>query len=152
MSLSQDVKAIKKRILGIEPPEHFGNKDIVRSFFGAFLFGLTFVFKGLIFKVSEKLTEYHLMLIIITTITILTAEIYFIGYSRVENKRARKFGQFWIKRIVTFYVIAAITTLLLVNIYGLNAGLTDFEELQLIIAISLPCAVGAGLADLLKQY
>ncbi|MEM3127357.1 MAG: DUF2391 family protein [Candidatus Woesearchaeota archaeon] len=152
MKTDQDIKAIKKRILGEEAPEHFGRKDIVRSFFGAMLFGLTFVFKGLLFQISKNLQEFHIFLIILTTIIVLTLEIYFIGYSRVENKKQRPFGQFWFKRIAVFYAVAIFTTLGLIYIYGLADSLTTFEEVQLVIALSLPCAVGASLADLLKQY
>ncbi len=152
MSIQRDVSAIKKRILGEEPPEHFGEKDIIRAFFGALLFGFSFAFNSLLVQVSQHLTKLHLFFIVLTTLIILTAEIYFIGYSRVENKKARRFGQFWLKRIISFYMVAIVTTFALIYLYGLVANLNSFEELQLVIAISLPCAVGASLADLLRQY
>ena len=87
---------------------------------------------------------------------ILTAEIYFIGYNRVTKKTQRKFGQFWLKRIISFYSVALITSTLLIYLFGLNLlpdvanNLNDI--LKLVVLISMPCAIGAAITDLLKKY
>ena len=148
----KDLEKIKKEIRKV--PEHFSRQGIMKAFFGALIVGLTFVLKGLLLDVSQRLTSLHLAFIIITTFSILTAEIYFIGYMRVKKteKEERKFGQFWLKRIAAFYSIALIVSVGLVYLYGINLFLSGGDTARVIIALSLPCAVGASLADLLKKY
>src|SRR3989338_10522871 len=92
--LIKDIDLIKKHLFKELPPEHFSSKDIVRSFFGAAFIGSTFIFTRTLIEVSTILDSTRIMLIIISTIGILTAEIYYIGYQRVENKKIRPFAQF----------------------------------------------------------
>lgn len=149
--LVRDVGLIKAHLLPHAPPK-FSGKDLVKSFFGSLLVGLTFTFKGLLFEISFSLQTRHLVYIILATIIILTAEIYFIAYSKVKKKNSRHFGQFWIKRLLTFYAVAIITTFLLIAIYGMVPLLDPVLIGKLVVAISFPCAIGASLGDLLEQY
>ena len=95
----------------------------------------------------------HIFIIIMFTLLLLSAEIYFIGYARVDNKQNRGFGQFWIKRLVAFSVIAIIVALMLVYIFGLIYLVQSSRMLwNVIILMSAPCAIGASFADLVKKY
>jgi uncharacterized membrane protein len=150
--LQKDVEILKRHLIEKVPP-HFGARHIFTAFFGAILVGLTFTLKGLLFNVSNALTIKELSLIIFATVVVLTAEITFIGYNRVKKKEERKFFQFWIKRLLTYYGIALIVSVGLVYIYGLyNLALGPHHVLKIVIAVSMPCAIGAAAADLLNRY
>ena len=153
--VKKGVDELKARLL-VREPEDFSMRDFVSAFFGALLLGLTFAVKGLLIKVSSALDNTNLMLIIVSTLILLTAEIYFIGYSRVRKKSQRKFGQFWLKRLVVFYFVAVVTSVFLVYLFGLNTlpeiTANGMGVLKLVILISLPCAIGAAIADLLNKY
>lgn len=134
-------------------PSHFRARDIVNAFFASLIVGLVFIFKGSLFDVAIRLTNTHLITIVVVTLGILTAEIYFIGYSRVKRKRERRFCQFWLKRLVTLYVIAIIVSLFLVYLFNINNLVhTSYDVLRIVVAVSMPCAVGAAVPSLLKQY
>jgi len=153
--IKKGVDELKERFQ-IGEPAHFSKKDIVDAFFGALFLGVTFSVKGLLVDISLALKEINMIMIPIFTLLILTAEIYYIGYSRVKRKSERKFGQFWLKRIVSFYVIAVFTAFLLIYLFGLN-NLPEIANnsgkiIKLVILISLPCSIGAAITDLLKRY
>jgi uncharacterized membrane protein len=152
--IKKGVDELKERLL-IAEPEHFGKEDIIYAFFGALLLGLTFAVKGLLIKVSQALSNTNIVLIIASTLLILTAEIYFIGYNRVTKKTERKFGQFLLKRILVFLVVAVITSFFMVYIFGLNRLPeinNEFSNIcRLVVLISMPCAIGAAISDLLKE-
>jgi uncharacterized membrane protein len=136
-------------------PSHFRKRDIINSFFASFLFGLIFLFKGSLLEISLNLKNAHLAVIVIVTIVILSLEIYFVGYTRIgpKEREQRKFGQFWAKRFFTLYLIALLVPLILVYLYDLNTIVAGgFDILRIVIAVSMPCAVGAAIPSLLKQY
>ncbi|MBR9691365.1 DUF2391 family protein [Candidatus Woesearchaeota archaeon] len=153
--VKKGVDELRERLL-IKEPADFSMRDLISAFFGALLLGITFAVKGLLIEVSSALDNTHLALIVGSTLLILTAEIYFIGYSRVGKKSKRKFGQFWLKRLVVFYFVAVITSVFLVYLFGLNklseVGVNNLGVLKLVVLISLPCAIGAAIADLLNKY
>lgn len=153
--IKKGVDEIKKRLL-IAEPAHFSRRDMIDSFFGALFLGLTFSMKGLLIKVSQSLTALNITLITISTLLILTGEIYFIGYKTVTKKIERKFGQFWFKRIAAFYSTSLITSIFLVYVFALNRlpeiGNQFLSVFKLVILISMPCAIGAAITDLLKKY
>ena len=151
--IKKGVDELRTRLL-IQEPEDFSARDFVRAFFGALFLGVTFAVKGLLIQVSSALDQTHLILIVISTLLLLTAEIYFIGYRRVTKKSERKFGQFWLKRICTFYFVAVATSVFLVFLFGLDKlpEVSNGDVLNLVVLISLPCAIGAAIADLLRQY
>lgn len=150
----QDEIHIIKRLLFRElPPEHFSAKDVVRSFFGAFFIGSTFIFTRTLVEISPLLDSYRIMFIVLSTIGILTAEIYFIGYQRVEDKSTRPFVQFWLKRLVTFYAVGILVSACLAFIYNITSLVGPAENIvKLIVAASMPCSIGASITDLLKKY
>ncbi len=153
MSLQTDVNEIKKILLREAPPELFSFKDVARSFFGALFLGFAMLSKLLV-ELAPNLKNNHVLLIIIFTIIILTMEIYFIGYARLTpaEKKTRYFGEFWTKRFVTFYVVAILVSVLLVWIYNINSLLPAADNFKLIVSLSMPCAIGAATADLLRKY
>jgi len=150
-SVQKEVSEIKRILLKAYPPEHFSAKEVIVAFLGSLILGLTFIFKGLLFEVSLSLQAVHLFAIILATIVILTLQIYFIGYARVENKAERPFGQFWAKRFFTFYGISLLVSFLLVYLYGLDILVGSFlSALKVVVAVSFPCAVGTAISDLVK--
>jgi len=149
-SISKELDQIRCAVVEKEP-EHFSKEDIVRGFFGALFFGFSFAFSKLVVDVGNVLTWAHVWIILLSTFVILTLEIYFIGYERVPNKKERLFGQFWLKRIITFYLIAYVVSFFLVYVFGIYL-LAGANVLKIIIAISMPCSIGAAMADLLKKY
>ncbi|MEM4282133.1 MAG: DUF2391 family protein [Candidatus Woesearchaeota archaeon] len=148
--IASDVRLIREEMVE-KVPSHFSPRHITSAFFGALFIGMMFVIKGLLLQVASILTSRHLWIIAAATFIILTGEIYFVGYSRVKDKSKRPFGQFWFKRIVSYSIIAVLVSYFLVYIYGINI-LAGANTYKVIVALLLPCAVGASLADLLKQY
>ena len=153
--VEREVHLLKEELVE-KIPSHFNAKHIASAFIGSLLMGLTFVLsKQLIFEIAPAFQPIHIISIILVTTIILTAEIYFIGYARVKDKekRVRRFGQFWIKRFVSYYGIALLTSIGLFYLYGYNQFLVHTSDVaKTVVAVSLPAAVGASLADLLKQY
>ncbi len=150
--IANDISTIRRKLVE-KTPEHFDMRHVVTAFFGALFFGFTFVLKGLLFQVGLSLTNMELMLLTLATWGILTAEIYFVGYTRVPDPHKRPFGQFWAKRFFTYYIIALFTSFLLLTLYGSQkfaAG--PYDIFSLVIAISFPTATGAAAADLLGKY
>lgn len=159
--LTKDVKHIERQIDDLyekiyeKRPGHWHYRDIINAFVGSLVLGLTFVFKGALIQVSLTLTNSHLFLIVLTTSLLLTFQIYFVGYSRVgtTERRKRRFGQFWAKRFFTLYLIAIIVSFALVYLFNMNAlAGTIYNVLKIVIAVSMPCAIGAAVPSLLKQY
>jgi uncharacterized membrane protein len=150
--IEKDLKEVKEMIAEEIPPEHFGAKDVIYSFLGALVIGLTFMFKGLLIQAGINLRWENVILIVLTTLLILTFEIYFIGYSRVKHKERRPFLQFWAKRLISIYVISIAVSFMLAYLFGINymAGNTEVL-LKIIFAVSMPCAIGAAFTDLLKR-
>lgn len=140
-------KLIEKR------PSHFSVRDIINAFFGSLIIGVAFVLKGAVVRTSQNFINTNIIALIIGTLLILTAQIYFIGWTRVIRKKQRGFLQFWLKRLITLYLIAIITSSLLIFMYGLNNMAVSSQHLfNILIAISLPCAVGAAVPSLMKHY
>ena len=151
--VSKQIAEIQSRLTGKTPPEHFSLKHVASAFLGSLLVGIPFMFRSSLFDVSLALTNERLYLIMLVTIVLLTAEVYFIGYSKIRDKTKRHFAQFWLKRVVTYYGISMIVSFFLVYIYGLNYFAGTFENIfKVVVAVSLPCALGASLADLLGKY
>lgn len=151
-NIDKQVFELKEKLLE-KRPEHFGKRDIVNAFFGALLVGITFVFKGNLIDIGIRMSLYHVIAIVIGTIFILTAQIYFIGYSRVINKKERPFGQFWVKRLSTLYGISIIVSLYLIYIFGIDQLLGNIPNLiKIAVIITMPSAIGAAIPSLIKQY
>jgi len=149
--IASDVRLIKEEIVE-KVPSHFSAKHLASAFIGALVIGFSFTLsKGLLIEIAKALTLWRIVAIVAFTVVIVTSEIYFIGYSKVKNKEFRPFGQFWLKRFIAYYAIAYLVAFFLVYIYGLDI-VAGIETTKVVLLITMPCAVGASLADLLKQY
>jgi len=135
-------------------PERFSAKDIVRAFFGALLIGVTFIFSSRLFDVAKQIQPDHFIAVVVSTIIILIAEIYFIGWSRIkkEREKGRNVFEFTLKRLAVFYVVALLVASFYSYILGYNKVLSETEFIKLIFLTAMPCAIGAAIADLLKKY
>ncbi len=152
--IERDIEFLREKLLE-KHPSHFSNRDIINTFFGSLIIGLTFIMKGAVVATAKQLSRQHLLLIVISTIAILTCEIYWIGYSRVSRRERKKRGffQFWAKRITALYGIALIVSVYLVYIFGVNQFfITQQGVFNIVILMSMPCAVGAAIPHLLKKY
>lgn len=146
-----EIKEIKEILTDAYPPEHFSAKDMMTALLAAIIVGSSFFFNTLLVSTSIQLTFKQVVGIILVTSLVLTAEIYFVGYERVHNKSRRRFGQFWAKRFFAFYGISLAVAFSLAYLYGFTAALgSNAEILRVIIAVSFPCTVAIGLADLVK--
>lgn len=160
MGTKEEIDRIEKQISSLydklyeKRPSHFHKRDIVNAFFASFVLGLVFLFKGSLVEISLNLTNNNLFAIVFVTIVILSFEIYYVGYTRVSpsEKKNRKFGQFWLKRILTLYSISIIVPLVIVYLFGINSLVSNGGIFRIIIAVSMPCAIGAAVPSLLKQY
>ena len=150
--ISEDAKVLRERLVE-KIPSHFGMKHLVTAFFGALFFGFSFMLNSLLFQIGLSLDNYNLLMITFCTWVILTAEIYFVGYTRVPDPDKRHFGQFWIKRLVAYYCIAIFTSFLLLSVYGITELVAvPYNVLKLVVAVGFPAAVGAAVSDLLGKY
>ncbi|MGV8141708.1 MAG: DUF2391 family protein [Candidatus Woesearchaeota archaeon] len=150
--IKDNVDRIKDKLID-HTPEHFSRQDLVRASIGAIFLGFSVLFSSNLVTLAIRIPDSYLLTIILSTILILTIEIYVIGYSRVKDKQTRKFGQFWLKRILVFYATALVIATMLALIFGLQFVVPSDEYfLGLVIILSAPCAIGASLGDLLKKY
>jgi len=155
----KDINRIENQISNLteklleKRPSQFSKRDIVNAFFASLIVGLTFVLKGALISTAAGLDTEHIIFILVSTVLILTAEIYFVGYSRVRTKARRRLGQFWLKRFSTIFVISIITATYLIYVFGLDAILgSNNNILKAVIMLTMPCAVGAAIPGLLKQF
>lgn len=148
-----DVESIKEKVVD-RRPSYFSNRDIVNAFFGSLIIGITFILKGLFISTADALSFYHVIAIIVSTLLILTIEIYFIGYTRVKDKDKRPFYEFLAKRIFTLYLIACLTSLYLLYLFGANNHISTgmYGMFKMVMLLSMPCAIGAAVPSLLRQY
>jgi len=151
-TLRQDIHLMKEKILE-KRPSHFNFRDVMNAFFGALLVGLTFVFKGSLLTITFNLAWVNIVLIVIFTLVILFIQIYYIGYSRVKDKKHRPLGQFVAKRLVTLYSISIIVSFFLVSLFGIyNTAQSMENAYKLVITVAMPCAIGAAVPTFLKQF
>lgn len=152
LEIKEMLASVKAKVLDKEP-SYFSRRDIVNTFFGSLLIGLTFILKGSVNRVASGLDIIHLELIILSTFLILIAEIYFVGYSRVKEKDKRHFGEFLTKRLTTLYAIAILTSFFLIYIFNMDKEIGSFMEvMKMVVLLSMPCSVGAAIPSILKKY
>jgi uncharacterized membrane protein len=155
----QDLERIDKKISTIKlklvdhAPAPYSLKDVVRAFFGSLLVGLTFLHKGALIQGAQHLSIIHLVAIAGLSVIVVSAETYYLGYRKVIDKRERPPGQFIFKRVLTFASVAFLVSVGLVFLFALNEQLTSVYELwSIIIALCMPCMLGACLGDMVKKY
>ncbi len=150
--IQKDVSDLRKKILE-RVPNRFSERDVINAFLGAMFIGSTLILRDDIIEIAARLNLSQLTLIVLSTILILTAEIYFIGYKRVPNKKLRPFGQFWTKRFLSLYTITILVSIFLVYIFGINTIVNSGEHVfKIVILVSMPCSVGAAIPNLLTKY
>ena len=144
-----------KRELIDRTPTRFSYKDIARAFFGSLLVAAGFVLKGAMLRTSVRLELGHIISIIVVSLIILTVEIYYFGYRKVKDKRQRKPFQFIAKRLPTCYLVSAVVSTGLVFMYGINNDAlitSNLDVFKVIVTVSFPASLGAGMSDVLKKY
>ncbi len=142
---------LKEKIVD-KTPSHFSMRVVFNAFFGSLLFGLTFILKGGLITTALKLNNIHIFLIIISSVAIILGEIYFLGYSRIKDKRERRPGQFIIKRFFTLFIVSIGVAFFLVYIFGINTQVDKFDDvIRIVIMTMMPCAVGSGFSNLFKE-
>lgn len=147
-----DVERLRLALIDRLPPK-FTVRDVITAFLASIIIVLTFLFKGSMITISQNLTEKDLLLILVSTGLLLTAQIYFIGYTRVVDKKARPFYEFWAKRFFTLYLISILVCIFFSYLYGLHRLIpTTQGYIKFIVALTLPGAVGAAIPSLLKKY
>ena len=154
----QEIKKIEDRIELLtqkiidKRPTKFKMRDLMHDFFASLLVGLTIIFKGHLYKLAETMTIYHVVLVFISTIIILTAAIYFGSYININNKKEWPFFTFWIKRLTGFYAVALIVAFFLIFIFGFNVLLIEPSGLiKVAISLAMPCSIGAAIPTLIKE-
>ncbi len=152
LQLEKEIKNLEEKLIE-KRPEHFSIKFILEAFFGALLVGLTFIFKGALLKTVSILPLTNLILVILFTFVILIAQIVYVWFTRVPNKKRRRLGQFLTKRLLTLYIISLISSLVLVYLFGLNLQLPSlYEDLKLVFILTMPCSIGAAIPNLIRSY
>jgi len=150
--LRKEVRLLREKLV-TKTPDHFSKRSLLSIFSGALFFGLTFMFKGLLVDIAITMPIANVVLVVASTIMILIGQIYFIGYEKVKDKNGRPWGQFILKRLAASYFIALIVSFYLSFIFGimLVAG-SSLAFLKLVLVLSMPCAVGGAIGDLLHKY
>ena len=151
--IEEDVELLKEQLLE-RKPDRFSAKDIVRAFFGALFIGVTFVFSGRLFEVVERMDFTQMIFVVVATILILIAEIYFIGWSRIKKTKepGRNVFEFTFKRMVVAYAVSIVVALFYLYVLGYEKILPSSEILKLVFLIAMPCSIGAAVSDLLRKY
>jgi len=150
-NIERSVKRIKDKVVD-KTPSHFSMKVIFNALFGSLLFGLTFILKGALIDTALKLEKIHIILILISSMAIIAGEIYFLGYSKIKDRRERRPGQFVIKRFLTLLIVSLSVAFFLVYIFGIDRQLGNFYNIiRVVIMTMMPCAVGAGFSSLFKE-
>ena len=149
--IQKDIAAIKAAVVE-RRIERLSMRDVVLSFFGAFLFGLSSVFNGMLPTVVQQLSYVQIGLIIVATILVLIFEIYFIGWHHVKGERGRNVFEFTLKRLAITYLTSVLIATFLVTLFGFYDILSIENVIKMIFVLCMPCATGAVLADLVKKY
>ena len=152
-AMEQDVELLKERLLE-RRPERFSRMDIARSFFGALFIGATFVFSGRLVDIVKMMDTWRVLFLVLATLVILIAEIYFIGWTKIKrlSEPGRNVFEFTIKRLVVFYAVSLIVAGFYFYILGFNLLFSGIEILEFIFLVAMPCSIGAAVSDLLRKY
>lgn len=149
--IEKDIAAIKAAVVE-RRIERFSMHDVVLSFFGAFLFGLSSVFNGMLPVVVEHLSYTQVGLIIVATILVLVFEIYFIGWHHAGGEKGRNAFEFTLKRLAITYFASFLIATFLITLFGFYNILGLENVIKMIFVLCMPCATGAVLADVVKKY
>ena|GEM_PF-5641995 len=149
--IKHEIGEIKAKVR--KEPYRFSFEDVIESFVGAFTVGITFLFKGALLPISQALTVQKAWAIVFLTLLLLGAEIYFIVYRKVTDKKARPVVRFLTKRLVLIYVVAVLTSLLLAWMFNIiPASVSGSDNIFMLLAtLGMPTALGAAAVDLFRK-
>lgn len=146
------VTRMKQKVVDKEP-SHFSSKDILKIFFGSLTVGFAFIFSSALVKTALALDVKHLEFIILTTLILLSIQIYLVWHTRVKDKKTRPLGEFLTKRLTTLYLVAIISSFILIYIFNIDSQFsTFFDVMRLVVLMSMPCSLGAAIPSILKEY
>ena len=152
IEIKEAISKIKQKIIDKEP-SHFSKNDILKIFFGSLTVGFAFIFSGALIKTALALDVKHIELIILTTLALLSIEIYFVWNHNVKDKVNRPFGEFLTKRLTTLYIVAIMSSFILIYIFNIDSQLSSFYDvMKLIVLMSMPCSLGAAIPSILKEH
>ena len=150
--IDYNIKLMKSKLLE-KVPSQFSISNIIDAFFGALLIGMTFVLKGALVRTALNLTKWHLIAIVIFTISIIFVQVYFLTYRRLKDKGEHSFGRYVFKRMATILLVAIVVSVSLVYLLAVNLQAADFlETLKIITTLWMACAIGSAIPGLLKSY
>lgn len=135
----------------VQEPHHFTFMDFLRALFGSFIIGLSFLFAGSMFYYASRMELQNVIMVILLTFIIVSAEIYALSYKFVKNRKERPFHEFWAKRFFTITISAFVSLYIVTYIYGFNNNMTQVEMLKLISAVFLPASIGGAAIEVLKK-
>lgn len=146
------VSRIKEQIVDAEPA-HFSKNEILKITFGSLAIGFAIIFREALVDVAINLDLIHIEMIILTTMLLLIAEIYFVWFNMVKDKARRKLGEFLTKRLITLYFVAVLSSFFLIYIFNIDKNISSFSDvMKLVVMMSMPCSVGAAIPSMLKKY
>jgi uncharacterized membrane protein len=150
--IEQEIRLLEEKLLE-KRPSHFSKRDVVNAFFASLIIGFTIILKGRVVDIALNLTATHIIALVIGTCAILYAEIYYVGYTRVRPEEHRRLGQFMAKRFFTFYGVSVTVAFGLTYLLGIDRFIPTFAGvLKLVALVSMPCAAGAAIPSMLKQF
>lgn len=152
ITIKETISKMKQDIVDKEP-SHFSKNDILKIFFGSLTVGFAFIFSSALVKTALGLDLIHIEFIILITLLLLSVEIYFVWFHRVKNKRDRPFSEFLTKRLTTLYLVAIMSSFILIYIFNIDSQLINFfDVMKLVVLMSMPCSLGAAIPSILKEH
>jgi len=133
-------------------PHHFTKQDFLRAFFGSFIVTLSFIFAGSLINFAVRMSQLHIMAVLLITFAMLTFEIYALGYKYVNDRKHRPFLEFWAKRFFSITVSSFISIMILLYAYGVDTMvLSTLDFFKIGIAIFLPATTVGGAMEILNK-
>ncbi len=150
--IDYNIGLLKERLLEKKPTK-FGIENIVSSFLGAILIGMTFALKGGILRTAKVLDLPHVVGIILFTNFIIFSEIYFISFNRIKKQLNEKTIIFFLKRYFSIGIVSLFVSLSLTFLLGLNIQTeSTLEVFKVIIILWMASSIGSGIPGLIEKY
>ncbi len=129
-------------------PDQFAVKDVAQQIVGAVILSAPFVVTGEVWELANKLSEGHLIAIILITLTFDILLYYFAKFKDFEEKRLGSMAL----RVLSLLTVTYATSAIVLTTFGIIGGvITDpVWAAKLIVMVGLFANIGAGTADLIK--
>jgi uncharacterized membrane protein len=129
-------------------PEKFGADDLAQQIVGAVIVSSPFAVTEEVWKLSDKLTTFHLAAIILINITFALLLFKFAKFKSIDMKNI---GILPLRVISLIFVAYSVTTIMLFVFGVLGGQVTQLLwGFKLVILVGLFASIGAGTADLIK--